>query len=225
MDIADRINQKMQELGISQAIIVRGTGASRAAVSGWVNGINSPSAKHIGSLAKTLRTTEGWLLHGLVDNLNNTELWNTDSTDNYTEIAYFEEFAHSYEHKSIFEVMENQTNKLKIPKITLHSLGINSNKAFATHAPSGAMSPTVKNGDTVYIDMARKNIKDGRIFAIFHGGLFSIKRLYNLPLGGVRIVSDNSNEFPEVTLNAQDIKDQQFEVIGWVWQISSLEKW
>ena len=68
-------------------------------------------------------------------------------------------------------------------------------------------------------------IKDGKIFAICLGGLFYCKRLYNLPLGGVRIVSDNSVEFPEIQLSAQEIIDQQLEIIGWVWQISSLESW
>ena len=87
------------------------------------------------------------------------------------------------------------------------------------------MSPTIKDGDTIHIDLGRKNIKDGKIFAICFGGLFYCKRLYNLPLGGVRIVSDNSTEFPEMHLNAQEIIDQQLEIIGWVWQISSLESW
>ena len=41
----DRINQKMKELGLSQADVMRGTGAGRATVSGWINGSNAPSAE------------------------------------------------------------------------------------------------------------------------------------------------------------------------------------
>ncbi|MEG2637828.1 MAG: S24 family peptidase, partial [Acinetobacter sp.] len=63
------------------------------------------------------------------------------------------------------------------------------------------------------------------IFAVSHGGLFMAKRLYNLPLGGVRIVSDNAAEFPEIQLSAQERIDQHFEIVGWIWQIASIEEW
>lgn len=63
----DRINQKMKELGLSQADVMRGTGAGRATVSGWINGSNAPSAKYLESLAKTLKTTSSWILNGKED--------------------------------------------------------------------------------------------------------------------------------------------------------------
>ena len=68
-------------------------------------------------------------------------------------------------------------------------------------------------------------IKDGKIFAICLGGLFYCKRLYNLPLGGVRIVSDNSEEYPEINLTTEEKETQQFQIIGWVWQITRIERW
>lgn len=63
----DRINQKMKEFNLSQADVMRGTGAGRATVSGWINGSNAPSAKYLESLAKTLRTTSSWILNGKED--------------------------------------------------------------------------------------------------------------------------------------------------------------
>lgn len=57
------------------------------------------------------------------------------------------------------------------------------------------------------------------------GGLHYAKRLYNLPFGGVRIVSDNSVEFPEIVLSTEDKLSQDFQVIGWIWQITRIEKW
>ncbi|HAD80473.1 MAG TPA: peptidase S24, partial [Flavobacteriaceae bacterium] len=67
--------------------------------------------------------------------------------------------------------------------------------------------------------------KDGKIFAICHEGLVVAKRLYNLPMGGVRIVSDNTAEYPEVLLNAEERKEQEFEIVGWVWRITSTDNW
>ena len=100
------------------------------------------------------------------------------------------------------------------------------NGKFRAFPASGdSMLPTIKDKDTVYVDLERTTVRDGKVFAICHGGLFKFKRLYNLPLGGIRIVSDNAAEFPEERLTAQEVIDQQFEIIGWAWSWQSMESW
>ncbi len=64
LSVSDRIQLRMLELDLSQADVMRATKAARGTVSGWVNGSNSPSAKHLESLAKCLHTTSSWLLTG-----------------------------------------------------------------------------------------------------------------------------------------------------------------
>ena len=54
---------------------------------------------------------------------------------------------------------------------------------------------------------------------------FITANVYNLPFGGIRLLSDNSEEYKEIELTAEERISQQFEIIGWVWQISKLEKW
>ena len=230
MQVADRINQKMTEHSLSQADLIRGTGAGRATVSGWVNGTNNPSAKHLNNLAKTLKTTTSWLLTGIADtgqNLQSVEVWddNTPLDEDEVEIPYFKDFGFACGSGSIGEALKNETRKLRMSKSTLRSLSIQKDNAISARAYGDSMNPTIKDGDTIHIDLGRKTIKDGKIFAICHGELFFAKRLYNLPLGGVRLVSDNSAEFPEVQLTAQEIIDQKFEVLGWIWQIASIETW
>lgn len=230
MQVADRINQKMTEHSLSQADLIRGTGAGRATVSGWVNGTNNPSAKHLNNLAKTLKTTTSWLLTGIADmgqNLQSVEVWddNTPLDDDEVEIPFFKDFSFACGSGSISEAIANETRKLRMSKATLRNLTIAKDNAVAATASGDSMSPTIKDGDTIHIDLGRKNIKDGKIFAVCIGGLFYCKRLYNLPFGGVRIVSDNSDEFPEIQLTAEQIKEQEFQVTGWVWQIATMEKW
>lgn len=230
MQVADRINQKMTEHDLSQADLIRGTGAGRATVSGWVNGTNNPSAKHLNNLAKTLKTTTSWLLTGIADmgqNLQSVEVWddNTPLDEDEVEIPFFKDFSFACGSGSITEAMANETRKLRMSKATLRNLTIAKDNAVAATASGDSMSPTIKDGDTIHIDLGRKNIKDGKIFAVCIGGLFYCKRLYNLPFGGVRIVSDNSDEFPEIQLTAEQIKEQEFQVTGWVWQIATMEKW
>lgn len=230
MQVADRINQKMTEHSLSQADLIRGTGAGRATVSGWVNGTNNPSAKHLNNLAKTLKTTTSWLLTGIADmgqNLQSVEVWddNTPLDEDEVEIPFFKDFSFACGSGSISEAIANETRKLRMSKATLRNLTIAKDNAVAATASGDSMSPTIKDGDTIHIDLGRKNIKDGKIFAVCIGGLFYCKRLYNLPFGGVRIVSDNSDEFPEIQLTAEQIKEQEFQVTGWVWQIATMEKW
>lgn len=230
MQVFDRINLKMTEHNLSQADLVRGTGAGRATVSGWVNGTNNPSAKHLDNLAKTLKTTTSWLLTGFADEGNNFQLietWdsNTPLDEDEVEIPFFKDFSFACGAGSIGDAIANEKRKLRMSKSTLRNLTITKENAVAATASGDSMCPTIKDGDTIHLDLGRKTIKDGKIFAVCIGGLFYCKRLYNMPFGGVRIVSDNSEEFPEIVLTADEAKDQDFQIIGWVWQIATLERW
>lgn len=229
MEVSERINQKMAEHGLSQADLIRGTGAGRATVSGWVNGTNKPSAKHIEALAKTLKTTTSWILAGVSNStvLQSVESWdsNTPLDDDEVEIPFFKDFSFACGAGSIGEALANEKRKLRMSKSTLRNKAIDKKNAVATSASGDSMNPTIKDGDTIHIDLGRKTIKDGKIFAVCHGGLFLAKRLYNLPMGGIRIVSDNVAEYPEIQITAQEIIEQQFEVVGWIWQISTMESW
>ncbi|PRO28976.1 S24 family peptidase, partial [Acinetobacter baumannii] len=187
-----------------------------------------PTGKRLVQLAQALKTTSSWLLTGnSTPEFTQVEPWDgsTPLDDDEVEIPFFKDFSFACGGGSIGEAIANETRKLRMSKATLRNLSIMKENAVAATAIGDSMSPTIKDGDTIHVDLGRRNIKDGKIFAICLGGLFYCKRLYNLPLGGVRIVSDNSTEFPEIHLNAQEILDHQLEIIGWVWQISSLENW
>ena len=225
---SDRINQRMRDLGLQHKDLVAATGASKGTVTNWINGVNNPTGKRLVQLAQALKTTSSWLLTGnSTPEFTQVEPWdsNTPLDDDEIEIPFFKDFSFACGGGSIGEAIANETRKLRMSKATLRNLSIMKENAVAATAIGDSMSPTIKDGDTIHVDLGRKNIKDGKIFAICIGGLFYCKRLYNLPLGGLRIVSDNSTEFPEIHLNAQEIIDQQLEIIGWVWQISSLESW
>ena len=226
--IRDRIIQRMTDLKLKQVDLMEATGATKGAVSKWVSGTNVPRSEFMPALALVLKTSEKWLLTGNASpEFAQVEPWdsNTPLDDDEIEIPFFKDFSFACGGGSISEAIANETRKLRMSKATLRNLSITKENAVAATAMGDSMSPTIKDGDTIHLDLGRKNIKDGKIFAICIGGLFYCKRLYNLPLGGVRIVSDNSNEFPELHLSEQERIDQQFEIIGWVWQISSLENW
>lgn len=225
---SDRIAQRMKELGLQHKDLVVATGASKGTVTNWISGVNNPTGSRLIQLAQALKTTSGWLLTGVDMDIYPVESWdsNTPLDDDEIEIPFFKDFSFACGSGSIGEaILLNEKRKLRMSKTTLRNKAIDQKDAIATLASGDSMSPTIKDGDTIHIDLGRNKVKDGRIFAICHGGLFLAKRLYNLPLGGIRVVSDNVDEFPEIHLSSQDVIDQQFEIVGWIWQISSMENW
>lgn len=231
-EVRDRIIQRMNELGLKQADLVTRLNVSKGAVSKWVSGLNTPNSTILPQLADALETTPSWLINGTQKLKNDVsiipiEAWDSDTPleIDEVEIPFFKDFSFACGSGSIGIAMANEKRKLRMSKLTLRNRAIEQRNAIATLASGDSMMPTIKDGDTIHIDLGRKNIKDGKIFALCHGGLFMAKRLYNLPMGGVRIVSDNSAEYPEIHLTAEEILEQHFEIVGWIWQISSLENW
>lgn len=148
---------------------------------------------------------------------------NTPLNEDEVEIPYYKDLAFACGHGRDGVAYDDEWRRLRFSRMTLNRLGVYKDKTFAATTNDDSMLPTIQDGDTIFVDENRTRIKDGKIFAIEHGGLFYCKRLYNLPNGGVRVVSDNSDEFPEYTLTREQMTD--FKVIGWVYSISRLERW
>lgn len=216
-------NELSEKHGIPQSTIFRiQNGLTENPRQSTLKAISEWSGVDVGDLlTKDLR------MLGLIPNLTRIDEWdsNTPLDEDEVEIPFFKDFGFACGSGSISEAMANETRKLRMAKSTLRNLTVEKNNAIAATASGDSMSPTIKDGDTIYVDLGRKTIKDGKIFAVCIGGLFYCKRLYNLPFGGVRVVSDNSDEFPEIQLTADQIKEQDFQITGWVWQISTLERW
>ena len=225
--LKDRLKAARKNANKSQADVAEAIKITQSAYSQLETG-RVDSSSHLPAIARYLGVDAYWLQTGIESkNLTTVETWddNTPLDDDEVEIPFFKDFSFACGTGSIGEALESETRKLRMSKTTLRNLTIDKKNAVATRASGDSMTPTIKDGDTIHIDLGRKTIKDGKIFAICHGDLFFAKRLYNLPLGGVRIVSDNAVEFPEIRLTAQEMIDQKFEIVGWIWQISSIESW
>lgn len=62
--VSSRIAKRAGELGVSQADIVRATGASKSTVHGWFNNRNLPRGTYVTALCKILKCTHDWLMDG-----------------------------------------------------------------------------------------------------------------------------------------------------------------
>ena len=168
-----------------------------------------------------------WILSGegvkSNDTVSKVSEWdqNTPIEDDEVEIPFYKEILVSCGSGSLVEIIGNETRKLRMSKATLRQYGVKSSNAYALTAFGDSMTPVINNRATVYVDIGRTNIVDGKIYAINHGGLFKFKYLYRMPKGGVRIVSANKEEYPEEVLTAEEILEQDFCVVAYAFNVQN----
>lgn len=63
-DMGKRIKKRLKEMNLRQVDIVKGTGASKGAVSTWINGSSSPQDLYLVRLASLLKTSPYWIMTG-----------------------------------------------------------------------------------------------------------------------------------------------------------------
>lgn len=228
-----------QATGTTPTALALAINESTQNVNNWANrGISKNGAIKI---ASKFKLNLDWILTGneslppqgqtQSQHLLPVEPWDSSTPleDDEIEIPFYKDFKFACGSGKFGEKAIKETRRLRISKLTLRNRGIEFINASAATATDNSMAPTINEGATILIDCGRKKIKDGQIFIFQHGdGEFAdyrCKRLYNLPLGGVRIVSDNAEEYPEERLSAQEIQDQHFVVLGWVFSVQQMFTW
>lgn len=136
----------MKELGLSQADVMRGTGAGRATVSGWINGSNAPSAKYLESLAKTLKTTSSWILNGKED--SDRKLDNSVSLDLVATVTYAPVI--SWVQAGDFTDMESISNLAECEKLPLVPGA--GKRSFYLEVKGLSNAPYFEEGEKICID-------------------------------------------------------------------------
>ena len=234
MNVGSRIRTLRRSLNMSQPDLAKKAKVGQSTISDLENDKKSTSAINMEAIAQALGTSSSYLLTGkqgskgtidqVVEHVNNKDeiLY---QINNLVKIRYYPNLPISCGSGAFGEAFDQDYEELTINSNSLKDRNIHQKYCVAFPASGDSMLPTIKDKDTVYVDLERTTVRDGKVFAVCHGGLFKFKRLYNLPLGGIRIVSDNATEFPEERLTAQEIIDQQFEIIGWAWSWQSMESW
>lgn len=70
-------------------------------------------------------------------------------------------------------------------------MGLKPAKLAAMRAAGESMEPTIYDGDSLLVDTAQTTVADDKVYALWYDGGERVKRLFRLPGGGLRIVSDN----------------------------------
>ncbi len=138
--------------------------------------------------------------------LGGFDLWDSGTPLNDDEVAlpFYREIELSAGSGSTL-VKEDTTFKLRFAKSTLRKLSVNASDAACVTVAGNSMEPALNNGATVGIDTSKKNIVDGKMYAVDHGGMLRVKMLYRLP-GGVKLRSFNMEEHPDEVVAFSEIR-------------------
>ena len=147
------------------------------------------------------------------------DLWDRNTPLNSDEYAvpFYQDIRLAAGNGFADDIADYNNFKLRFSKATLRKQGVQYENAVCVIADGNSMEPVIPDGTTVGIDLGNKTIRDGKIYAINHGGLLRIKLLYNMPNEQVKIRSYNSEEHPDEIADLKDIS-----VLGKVFWYSGL---
>lgn len=142
-----------------------------------------------------------------IKELGSFDLWDRNTPLNSDEVAvpFYQDVRLSAGNGFADDIADYNNFKLRFSKATLRKQGVQFENAVCVIADGNSMEPVIPDGTTVGIDLGNKTIRDGKIYAINHGGLLRIKLLYNMPNEQVKIRSYNSDEHPDEIAELKDI--------------------
>ncbi|WP_423192960.1 S24 family peptidase [Cupriavidus sp. H18C2] len=72
-------------------------------------------------------------------------------------------------------------------------------------AEGSGMFPRIADGDTLVVDLQDTQVSSGKIYALMIGDELTVKRLFHIPGGGLRVAADHTDKtrFPDWDLTAE----------------------
>ncbi len=111
-------------------------------------------------------------------------------------------------------IQENGCFKLRFGKRSLRRQGVQFENAVCVTVTGNSMEPVLRSGSTVGVDRGKRDIIDGDLYALSHGGQLRVKQVYRMPGGGMRLRSFNQDEHPDEAYNLDQVREQEISIIG-----------
>jgi len=209
-EIKDRLRKAIVASGLSIKEVSEKSQIPYATLQKYLSGTYKPHVKNLQRLVRVLQIDIEWLLTG-----KGTPKKGED------EYAYVARVDAAVGAGQAYELVTEEVKGLyAFRRDWLARKGNPENMRLVT-VYGDSMSPTLEDGDIVLVDLSRRRIVPGGIYAIRIEDGLMVKRLHPLPGGRIRIISDNPSYAPiEVDPGRED-----FEVIGKVlWAGRDLER-
>lgn len=214
MDFAKRLEKARERRNLTQTELAKMLGVSPQSVQQWEAGGTMPRHKRIDTLADKLGVRAQWLIFGQGDMLKPAKdelvMHETEITEekgplapDEIEIPYFREVEMAAGDGRT-QVIENHGASMRFSLARLARAGVQPENAACATIAGKSMEPVIMDGSPVGIDKGCRQIRDGHVYALDHGGMLRVKRLYRMPMNRMRVVSDNDEEYPEEVYSLGD---------------------
>lgn len=233
MELKDRLKQARKSAGLTQAELADRVGIKQASVSEIERGLTRTSG-YLVQLAQACGVDPIWLSEGTgspgqarpISNatmLGPISVWDDETPldDDEVYVPFLKEVELSAgSGRTVIE--KSSSRKLRFGKQTLRNQGVQFDQAVCVTVHGNSMEPVLPDGSTVGVDKSSTSVKDGKMYAIDHGGELRVKTLYRMPGGGLRFRSFNQDEHPDEEYSAQQLAESGINVLGKVFWYSVL---
>lgn len=197
MGLGERIEERLESKGWSQAELARRINVSQPTIWKLVSGA-AQTSKHLREIARHLDTTEEYLLGETDDPAaklgEHLAPWRGPEGQPHENAVMIPqlEIGYSMGGGSVFADY-TQTAMVPFPREWLRPMiGGTFADLFVARGEGDSMMPTLLDGDLCIIDTAQKTIRQqDRLWCLSYGDLGMIKRVRLQPDGGALVISDN----------------------------------
>lgn len=211
MTMGDRIKERLDALGISQAELARRVKVAQPTINALIKG-GATGSKHLHRIAAELETSPAWLSGETEDRAPvSPRISSLTTIADELDLAFVPDidFGYSMGGGTFLEAFE-QKGVIPFARPWLRSMMNGSiDELFVARGEGDSMEPTLKDSDIVLIDTAQKVVRhQDRIWAVVYGDLGMIKRVRRTPAGSYLLMSDNS------TVQPIECHDGEMDVVG-----------
>ncbi len=228
----ERLITLINEKGIKNNELAKIIEVSNGTITNWTKDSSKPDGESLIKLSDYFNKSVRWLVLGEDEHqsddiyFGSLNTWDENSPldEDEVPISYYKEVKVAGG-KGASQVKEFTDGKLRFSLKTLKKHGVKTDNAVCWVVTGDSMANEIKDGDVIGIDKGRREIKDGRIYAVNHKGLLRVKYLHKTP-EGIRLRSHNEDKtaYPDEIILNENI-DDDLEVLGWVFWKSTNYTW
>lgn len=236
--LSDRLKWARSQAKLSQSKIAEAVGISQPTYQALESG-KAQKTSYMMQIASVLNVDPNWLATGQGEMVaparesqideNNTQVmgfWDSETPlqDDEFEANFYKDAEFLGGSGFEADVYDDGRRKIRYAYTAARRAGANPNKVICTTLSGDSMEELILDGSMIAIDTSKKDIREGKIYAFRHGNMLRVKYLIPRPDGGLVIRSHNERYTDEV-ITGEEIENENIQIIGWVWNWSSLVVW
>lgn len=236
--LADRLKEARLRADKTQGDVADAAGIKQPTYQALEAGKTKKSA-YLPEIAKFLGVDVGWLKNGngeaipgkpkdgqpIADvKFRGVEFWDSETPldDDEFEVPYYKDVELTGGCGS-FEQHDDGRRRIKYGKTAAYASGASQTQSICMTLVGDSMEDLIRAGSMIAVDLGKKEIREGKIYAFRHGQLLRVKYLIPKPDGGL-IIRSHNKDYEDEHITAEEVEND-INMIGWVWNWSVLERW